>query len=197
MWHLLTYYKDRVLGDRGQCCAPVPSGQTSEVSDYHRDPPWWKDPCCLPPVLLYLISSVSPATAPLARRAAPCLLSPGIVQGERCLDFISCSLAPDPEALGICWLIFPVVARGIIPQQCTWYFPTNKIANLPNGVCSQACLQQRRWWQGNRKTYPAFLSFLLAGFEPSQALLPAPTKFPITAQAAEEVTGRGSAWSTP
>lgn len=47
-----------------------------------------------------------------------CLLNPGIIHGERHLDFISCSLNPGSQALGICWLTFQVVARGIIPQQC-------------------------------------------------------------------------------
>lgn len=48
-----------------------------------------------------------------------CLLSPGIIHGERGLNFISCSLNPGSQALDICWLTFQVVARGIIPQQCT------------------------------------------------------------------------------
>lgn len=48
-----------------------------------------------------------------------CLLSPGIIHGERGLNFISCSLNPGSQALDICWLTFQAVARGIIPQQCT------------------------------------------------------------------------------
>lgn len=41
------------------------------------------------------------------------------------------------------------------------------------------------------------LCFFLADFEASHALFPTPEKFPMRAQAAEEVTGRGSAWSAP